>query len=240
MTSSTHRYVERPTMGLRYLADFMAASKRGERSILQTSKYRPLVRAIQHTEARSTVSKFIRDGDKDTGWLVEEACRLRDRLVDDDFERDLLDNNADYIARFAEIAGHLDLPKASLLVPGPVGRVDIHGVTVLVGLHLRLARTTKTNKMKEGGAMLRYAKNKKLPPEIGAWQSAFIYGYLRDAAIDQSVEAERGLCLTIDAQSGICHSAPGNAVSRYANMKAACHSIAEQWPNIEAPRGAIF
>jgi hypothetical protein len=70
-------------MGRRYLADFMEASKRRERSILQASKYRPIARVIQHAEARGILGKFIRGRDVDTGWLREEAERLRNRLADD-------------------------------------------------------------------------------------------------------------------------------------------------------------
>jgi hypothetical protein len=236
----THRYVEHPQMGVRYLADYMAASERGRRRIVLHSKYRPLAKVIQHKEAVTTVSKFIRDGDHDIGWLHEEAERLRNRLADDDFERDVLDHNADYLTRFAEVFGVLKMPKAEISPPGPFATIDIHGVKVTVGLCLRLRRVTKTNKVREGGAMLRYSKGKILPAEVGAWQSAFLFGFLRETSVDQNIDPELGLCLTIDAYAGIAHAAPTNTVSRFQNMKAACQSIAERWPNIYPPPDAIL
>jgi hypothetical protein len=227
-------------MGLRYLADFMEASKRRERSILQASKYRPIARVIQHAEARGIVGKFILDKDVDAGWLREAAERLRNRLADDDFDRELYDNNSDYVARFADVCGNLNLPVAERLVPGPRESLDIRGARITVDLSFRLSRRTRTNKLRQGAAMLRYARGKGLAPEVGAWQSAFLFGFLGETLADREVEPERQLCITIDAYSGAWHSAPGNSVSRYRDMKAACQSIAEQWPNIKPPDNAVL
>jgi hypothetical protein len=132
------------------------------------------------------------------------------------------------------------LPKADILISGPSERFMVNGVRVTVGFHFRLRKVAKGNKLKEGAGMLRYAKGKRLPEENGAWQSAFIFGYLKDVATDQSIEADRALCVTLDAYAGVCHVAPGNSVSRYANMKAACATIADAWDNIKAPPAAIF
>ena len=227
-------------MRLRCLADFMAASKRGERSILQNSKYRPIAKIIQHTEARGIAGKFLRGGDNDVAWLHEEAERLRNRMADVDFDRELYDNNADYVSRFAEVCGNLNLPKAERLVPGRGQFIDIHGVTITIDLSFRLRRRTKTNKLREGAVMLRYARGRKLAPEVGAWQSAFLLGFLGETSVDPEIEPEHRLCVTIDAYAGACHPAPGNSVSRHHNMKAASQSISEQWPNIKAPDGAIL
>lgn len=240
MSNPTHRLVKVPTLGLRYLADFMAASKRGERNIIQGSKYRSTARVIQHSEARSTVSKFILDPDGSVEWLKEEAIRLRDRLCDNDFERELYDNNADYIDHYADIAGAVNFPKAEMLIPGPSNHIMIHGVRVTIGFHFRLRRVSKNNKLREGAGMLRYAKGKRLSPETAAYQSAFIFGYLGEASVDQSIEPDKNLCITLDAHAGLCHPAPGNSVTRYANMKAACATIADAWDNIKPPKGAIL
>jgi hypothetical protein len=236
----THRYVSEPRIGVRYLADYMVASEIARRRIVRDSKYRPIGRILQHAEARSAVSKFIRDGGSDIGWLEEEAQRLRDRLVDSDFERDVVDHNADYIERFSKVFGLLSLPKAQLLIPGPDAALDINGVRVTVGLHLRLRRRTKTNKIQEGAGMLRYAKGKKLSPDVGLWQSAFLLGYLRASSVDSDVQPDEKLCIMIDAYTGSCHVAPTNSLSRFQNMSAACESIAERWPNIQPPAGAVF
>lgn len=237
----THAYAESPRIGLRYLANYMAATERGRRRIILDSKYRPLGRVIQHAEAVSTVSKFIQERELGVDWLKGRANDLRRRMADSDFDRDLYDHNADYISRFASVVGDLDLPKRSqLLPPGPTISLVCHGVRITIGLHARLHRLTRTNKTEEGGAMLRYAKGKALQPEPAAWQSAFILGYLNDVSTDQDVTPHRNLCITIDAYTGKCHPAPGNSVSRYQNMKAACLTIAERWPNIAPPDGAIF
>jgi hypothetical protein len=218
----------------------MAASDRGKRRIVLNSKFRPLGKLIQHAEARGVVAKFIRDGGKDIGWLHKQADNLRNRMADDDFDRDLYDHNADYILRFAQIHAGLKLPTADIVPAGPASLISLNGVKVNVGLHFRMRRLTKTNQIREGASMLRYAKGKALPEENGAWQSALLLGYLRDTSTDQTVTPEAGLCLTIDAYAGVCYKAPTNAVSRYQNMKAACATIAEQWPNLKPPPKAVL
>ena len=218
----------------------MAASAMSARTIVRNAKYQPIGRVVQHYEARSTVAKFIRANQTDTSWLHEEAVRLRERLADSPFERDLYDHNADYIDRLALAWSHVALPDATRLAPGPVHAIALNGVRVSVDLHVRLQRLTKTNKVRIGGIMLRYAKGKSLPPENGFWQSAFLFGYLIRTGIDPDASPEHKLCITFDVFKGASHAAPTNSINRFKNMEAACASIAEQWPNIKAPPGSVI
>jgi hypothetical protein len=236
----THRMVNEPKISARYLADFMAASERGRRTIVRGCKYQPIARLVQHDEAKSTVSKFLRDGDGNTATLTDRAQILRNRMADSDFDRDLLDHNADYIDRFAEVFPDLALPNVEFHPPGKAPPIELNGVTVTTEMQFRLRRLTKTNKIRVGGAAFRYAKGKTLSPEVANWQSAFMLGYLHQTGTEPEAEAEAQLCLTIDAAGGVCHPAPTDAVSRFNNMEAACATIAEWWPNITAPDGAVF
>jgi hypothetical protein len=88
--------------------------------------------------------------------------------------------------------------------------------------------------------MLRYAKGKPLSPTVAAWQSAFLLGYLRDTGIEENAEPTHALCLTLDAYSGIAHPAPGDGIRKYGQIKSACATIAEWWPNIKAPPNAVL
>src|SRR6202047_3935185 len=96
----------------------MAASDVRRRSIVRGCKYQPIARLVQHDEAKSTISKFLRDGDGDTATLTEKAQTLRNRMADSDFDRDLLDHNADYIDRFAKVFPDLTLPNVEFHPPG--------------------------------------------------------------------------------------------------------------------------
>ena len=79
-----------------------------------------------------------------------------------------------------------------------------------------------------------------LPVETAKWQSAFLFGRLRQVITDPTIDPEQKLCITIDAYSGKCHAAPSDAVSRFGNMAAACASISERWDNVTPPAKAIF
>lgn len=172
--------------------------------------------------------------------LIEAAQGLRDMMADDDFGREVLDNNADYVERFAEVVSGLVLPAADMILPGACPALAINGTTVTVDLCFRLRRMTRTNKVKVGAATLRYARGKPLPSEVGAWQSAFLMGYLGQDALQDNAQPEGKLCLTIDGYLGTCHPAPTDAVRRFQNMQAACATIAERWDNVPLPAGAVL
>lgn len=236
----THRLVKKPSIAGRYLAEYMAASEQRRRTIIRDCKYRAIARILQHDEAKAAVSKFIRDADDESDYLVKRAQELRDHYALSDFERDTLDVNADYIERFNEVCDKIDWPDCYVEAPGPAKSIDMNGVQVSPEIYFRFSRTTKTNKQRVGAGTLRYAKGKTLPKNVAEWQSAFLFGYLTEDTAVGGADPEFKLCLTVDAYAGVAHSAPSNSVSRFKNMQAACASIAERWPNIAPPPGAIF
>ncbi|WP_120014066.1 hypothetical protein [Mesorhizobium waimense] len=237
----THRLIKTPQFSSRYLADYMAATEFGKRNILTASKYQAIARVVQHDEATQTISKFFRSENPTIEHLTVAAKKLRDRMADLDFDRDLFDHNADYLDRFAKVVHLVELPTdADILAPGQSPKIEIGGVKVGTDLQFRLRRITKTNKIKIGAAVFRYSKGKALKPEIGAWQSAFLLAYLRETALEVGAEPEAKLCLTLDMYSGQAYPAPTGSVSRYKNMQAACVAISERWDNIKPPANAIL
>lgn len=235
----THRVVKNPTISARDLADFMEASETARRTIVRDCKFRAIARITQHNEAKQSVSRFIRGGHSDAATLRDEATRLRTRLADSDFDRDLYDHNADYIDRFANVHHLISFPEADRLPAGPSVPYVAHGVKINPDIQFRLRRLTRTNKVRVGAGVLRYAKGKAVSPDVAAWHSAFLFGLLGETA-DDMAEPEHKLCLTIDAHAGVAHQAPTDSVRRFSNMLAACATIAERWPNIAPPPKAVL
>ena len=236
----THRFVEKPQISARYLADYMAASERAKRSLLRKCKYPKITQIVQHDHAKGAITHYLCGGGASTDGLAARVTQLRDMMTDSDFERDTLDYNADYIERFIEVADQLNLPAADRLPPGKVSSISLEEVKITAELHFRLSRVAKGNKIKTGAGMLRYAKGKSLDPDVAAWQSAFLLGHLKMTNPDPSAEPEGKLCLTVDAHTGTVYPAPSNAVTRFHEMEAACGAISERWENIKPPNGAIF
>ena len=141
--------------------------------------------------------------------------------------------------RFAYIQDRIDLPDAERLPPGPAVPLNANGVRINPDIQFRLRRVTRTNKIRVGAGVLRYAKGKPTNEEAALWQAAFVCGYLGDTREDMA-DPEHKLCITIDAYAGVAYGAPGDAVRRYTNMLAACATIAERWPNIAPPPNAVF
>jgi len=237
----THREVKVPQISVRQLADYMAASERGKRAIVRNCKYQPLARLIQHEEARKTVSDFLRSGSKDAAVLHSAAQKLRDRLASDPFERDVFDHNADYIDQFAMSFHGVSFPPGAEVLPAKkLVPLVLYDVRVPLHASLLLRRITKTNKVRTGAVMLRYAKGKPLDKSVALYQSAIMLGVLKASKAEDSSEPEGALCLTLDAYAGTLYSAPTDAVTRFQNAKAALETISEQWPGIKPPKGAIL
>ena len=239
-TKKTHTEVKQPRMSIRRLADYMGASEQARRGIVQSCKYRAIARVVQHNEAKAAISSHILSGVDGPGDLQKRVDQLRSMLVDDDFEADMNDHNADYIERFIASLGNVQLPDADRLPTHEFAPLTLNGVKVTFFPQLLLRRVTKTNNVKTGALMLRYGKNSPLPPTVGGFQSSAIFGYLRTLEETDKTEAERALCITLDAHAGKCHQAPGNAIYLFKEMKAACATIAERWPAIKPPKNAIL
>jgi hypothetical protein len=231
---TTHKEFKTPKISSRYLADYMAASDRKRRSILRSCKYPPIARVLQHTEAKASISNFVKAGNPDTSSLSAKADSLRNRLSDGDFDRQLLDVNADYIDRFVLKYGSMDFPKADAVQVDKWPRINISGVSVSPDALFQFQRTTKTNKVNIGIGAIRYSKGSNLAEDVGLWQSAFLFGYLTSLELNGEIP-EKKLCMTLDAYAGVVYPAPGDSVRRFANMEAACASIADMWDKIEAP-----
>jgi hypothetical protein len=239
-TKKTHAEVKLPRMSIGRLADYMAASEQARRGIAQSCKYRAIARVVQHNEAKAIISNHIMSGVEGVGVLQTKADFVRNKLADDDFEGDLNDHNADYIEQFIASIPNVALPDADRLPAKQFEPLLLNGVRVTFNPQILLRRITKTNKVKSGALMLRYGKNKTLPAAVGGWQSAGIYGYLRTLEEFEKTEAERALCITLDAFTGKCHEAPGNAVYLFNEIKAACATINERWPAIKPPKKAVL
>lgn len=236
----THRVVNKPQISARFLADYMAASEKARRTIVRNCKYQAIARILQHDEAKLAVGKFIRGGGGEPSDLIQVVQQLRNRLADSDYDRTLYDTNADYIERFAQVYPKMTLPEAEIMAPGKKSPVTLNGVKVNPDISFYLQRVTRTNRVRAGAGTLRYAKGKPLRTETAKWQSAFLAGYLRKVIVDDTVEPELKLCVTVDAYAGICHPAPTDSIRRFQNMEAACATIAERWPNIEPPQKAVL
>ena len=236
----THREVPEPEISVRHLADFMAASERARRTIVEGCKYRPIARLVQHKEATLAISGAIQKGALDEQALKDKAKFIRNKLADDDFEALTNEVNADYVEKFSEVVASIKLPDADVL-PGKVfPPFKINGVRVRFSPHLLLRRVDKTNKQRRGAFMLRYAKGKALPATVGGFQSAAAFGTLKEYAPEEGSDVDKTICVTLNAFTGELYPAPGSSLSMFANMKAACMTIAERWPNIGPPKAAAI
>ena len=161
-------------------------------------------------------------------------------MADTPFEREVLDNNSDFLAAFGEAFDIEQFPDAEIIEGPTQFKVNLNGVDVNPDIRLATRRVNKNNRERTGLMTIRYAKGKPLDEEVGRWQSSLLFGCRKMIDSDNDDAPEQKLCVTLDAQSGKFIPAPGDALSRFKNMEAACASIAERWDSVEPPVNAVF
>lgn len=239
--SPTHRLVKTPKINSRYLSDYMVASERAKRTIIRDCKYRKIARAIQHDRAKAFITNALRSGGLGPDALQEEGQRLHDMMADTDFERDTLDVNGDFLLAYGEAFSMDSFPKTAEIVDAPSDfKANLNGVEVNADIRFGVQRVTRTNRLRTGLGTIRYAKNKPLDEETGAYQSAALFGCRKMIDVQDDAAPEEKLCLTLDCVTGKFIPAPTDATRRFQNMEAACATIAERWDNIEPPENAVI
>lgn len=238
----THSLREKPGMSASKLADYMAASEQARRSILRGCKYRPIARIVQHQAAKESIADSLSSGEFEQGTLEAKMEILRNGLQGSDFDNEVAEHNADYIERFLETMPKLPTRAKEVSKAGKMPALDLEGFSLSFYPDLILKRTNQRNVPKKGVVFFRYGKNRPISDEVGCWQSAISFGYL-DTKLKQGlaeIDPEKEMCATLDIWSGKCHLAPGNAIYRFNEVKAACAGIVERWNMIAPPEGAIF
>lgn len=237
----THRLQSTPQMRSQDFAEYMAASDRAKRSILQRCKYRSLARMVQHREARIAIARWLREGNGDPMLLDKEADRIRHKLTDDDFDAEVNEHNATYIEAFRAVCADLNLPACEMRPADQKMAMDMGGLEVRFAPDLLLYRTNSRNVPKSGALFLVYSKGKAAKEEEALFLSSISFGYLSGSVLEEELgEPEKGLCLSVCAYSGTKYAAPGNAKTRFNNMKAAGAMIADVWDAIQPPNKAVL
>jgi hypothetical protein len=238
----THSLREKPGMSASKLADYMAASEQARRSILRQCKYRPIARVVQHQAAKESIADSLSSGEFGDGMLEIKMEILRNGLHGSEFDNEVAEHNADYIERFLQMKPELPTRAKEVAKAGKMPALDLDGFSLSFYPDLVLKRVNQRNVPKIGVAFFRYGKNKPISDEVGCWQSAISFGYLDTKLKQGTVETdpEKELCATLDVWSGKCHVAPGNAIYRFNEVKAACAGIVERWHQIAPPENAVF
>ena len=237
----THRLVKTPKVNGRYLSDYMVASEIKKRTIIRDCKYRKIARSIQYDRAKAFITNALRAGSLDQQALLDEGKRLHEMMSDTDFERETLDINGDFLIAYGEMFSMDSLPATAEITDAPVDFIaHINGVEVNPDIRFGVQRVMRNNRLRTGIGSIRYAKNKPLDEEVGAYQSSALYGCRKMIDVQDETAPEEKLCLTLDCVTGKFIPAPSDATRRFQNIEAACATIAERWDSIEPPENAVF
>lgn len=236
---ATHREIKHPRLSDNKLADYMSASEQARRSILRSCKYQPKAAVIQHHDAKRMIAESMINGNVDVKRLTEKLSVYEGKITDTDFEEEVKSHNIDYVKSvltmgFDPIKGY-EFERCKNQV-----KLDFNGTEISFFPDVLVARTNQRNNRKIGALNLRYSKSAKLPESTAQYQSALMFGALREKPFEPEATPELALCQTLDGFNGKVYPAPSNSIYLYKEMIAACGAIAYQWPNIEPPANAIL
>jgi len=237
----THRLVKTPKVNGRYLSDYMVASEIKRRTIIRDCKYRKIARSIQHDRAKTFITNSLLSGGIAPQALHDEGHRLHEMMSDGEFERDTLDINGDFLIAYGEAFSMDTFPKTAEITNVSANfKANINGVDVNPDIRFGVQRVMRNNRLRTGLGTIRYAKNKPLDEEVGAYQSSVLFGCRKMIDVQDDTAPEEKLCLTLDCVTGKFIPAPTDATRRFQNIEAACATIAERWDSIEPPENALF
>ncbi|MEA2838733.1 MAG: hypothetical protein QOF41_63 [Methylobacteriaceae bacterium] len=238
MPDKTHRVVKHPRLSDNKLADYMAASEQARRGILRSCKYQAITAVIQHIDAKKIIADSMANGKLDKIKLASNLEIYEGKITDTDFEEEVKQHNIDYIKNVLTLG--IEAVNGEEFQRCKTSRkLDFNGTEISFRPDMLVARTNKRNNRKIGALNFRYSKSAKLPERTANFQSALMFGALRDQPFEAESTPEHALCQTIDGFNGKVHPAPSNSIYLYNEMKAAGGSVALQWPNIEPPSGAV-
>lgn len=235
----THREVKSPRLSDNKLSDYMAASEQARRSILRSCKYQAITAVIQHRDARKIIAESIVNGNVDKTLLGHKLEMYEGKITDTDFEEEVKLHNMDYIKSVMTM-GFEPMKGDEFTLCKTQKRLNFNGTEISFYPDMLVARTNARNNRKIGALNLRYSKSAKLPEAVATWQSALMFGILRDEPFEEESTPEHALCQTLDGFNGKVYPAPSNSVYLYKEIQAACSGVANQWANIEPPNGAVF
>ncbi len=240
MSEPTHREVKRPEVTSRELSDYITGSERNRRNVVEGAKYKPIMRLRQHKDAQRIITKCFSGGKAQQAEFEAEIDRLSRKICDSDHETKERDINVGYLRHILSQYDQIKLPRYDLEACSKLPPIAANGTTVKFTPHMVVRGVGKGNVPIIGALSLRYAKGKALDEDEAKYEAAFALGYLRSHPIDEVAEPREKLCLVFDGHTGTFTSAPGDSATRFANMKAACESIANMWDKVPPPKGAVL
>lgn len=237
--TKTHREVKTPRLSDNKLADYMAASEQARRGILRSCKYQPRAAVIQHQDARKMIADSIVNGKFDPAALEKKIAMYEGKITDTEFEADVKQHNIDYMKSALEM-GADGIKGQDFARCKTQHKLDFNGTEISFFPDVLVARTNQRNNRKIGAINFRYSRSAKLSVKVAEWQSALIFGVLRDHPFEEESTPELALCQTYDGFNGKLYAAPSKSIYMYNEMQAACAAIAQQWPKIEPPANAVL
>jgi hypothetical protein len=218
----------------------MSGSERNKRNVVEGAKFKPIMRLRQHKDAQRIITKCFCGGKSQQAEFEAEIDRLSRKICDSDHEAKERDINVGYLRRILSLYDQIKLPRHELEACGKLPPIVAKGTTVKFAPQMVVRGVGRGNVPIIGALSLRYAKGKALPENEAKFEAAFALGYLRSSPIDDVAEPRDKLCLVFDGHTGTFTCAPGDSATRFANMTAACESIANMWDKIQPPKGAVL
>jgi hypothetical protein len=225
----------KPNISVNKLGEFLTASAKRQRRILQQLKYPKASRygATAYQETREAIKRYFLN-DFNFKTIEDVIDDLENKIASSDWNQDMIDSSIEALELIAD-SDHSSLSDF-IFEPynGSNPRMNIEGVEVSVYPDLVIRSKGKGNNF-VGALKIHITKNFKLDIEGSKYIAAIIYAFVEKDIMGKSETVKQKLCVSYDVFSDTFVECPVSVKRRWEDIEAGCKNIVAIWDTIEKP-----
>lgn len=219
-----------PRISVNKLGEYMVASPRRRRRIIQDQKEPHEFVVARYRDAEEVIGEFLRSGADDDAAVQEAIQRLQFKPKKSDWDTTTAKLCAGALEAFLEVLDDLNLAGDAVVRDFSRHPLRLAGVAISVRPEIILRQKEPGAATKMGAIKLCFSKTKRLQEESASYIGAVLQEYMRSVYPDRQVVRER--CQVVDVFGRRVFEAPRAHKTRLEDVSAACEEIARAWPDL--------
>jgi hypothetical protein len=219
----------KPRISVNKLAEYLVASPRRRRSIIEDQRTPKPFKVARYTEALGAIARYIIGGATDLDCLRSAIARLKLAVPSSEWDENRIKTCVEAIEAAAEIdfsaVLHGMVPESGL-AESPY--LSIHGVDVSVRPEVILTGRDRTGKSIIGAVKLCISKTSSLTTETGAYVGCVVHQFVEER-LSHRGNPDYRFCFAVDVFARKIHRAPKAVRMRRSDVTAGCSEIALGW-----------
>lgn len=227
------RVREEPRISINKLGEYLGASPRRRRTIIEQQKRPPTFIVTYYQDAQDAITRYIADATNDDKIILEAIAQLEGSTPSTEWDEQRINLCVEALESFLDHASVLS--NISCLTPHPgddeAAKLVVKGVDVSIRPNIILRGTDRKENPVVGALKLAFGKTQSLDDTTGRYIATAIHQWVETfmTANDEAVSLK--CSCVFDVFSGRLFSAPRSFTRRRQDIEAACDEIKHVWPH---------